>query len=73
MTEASGRLTILGVDRSYRKQGIAQALIRYAEDFAWACGCTRVELVSRADRLEAHTLYTKINYFVVGDHFAKYR
>lgn len=73
MTEASGRLTILVVDRRYRNQGIAQELIRHAEAFAWACGCTRVELVSRADRREAHALYTKINYRVVGNHFIKYR
>jgi GNAT superfamily N-acetyltransferase len=45
-----------------RSRGIGGAMLAWAEDFARARGCYRVQLASRNPRLEAHRFYRERGY-----------
>ena len=58
----------LYVDVSARGQGIATALLRYAEEFARSTGAERLTLATAHDNLAAQHIYKKLGY-VREEHF----
>lgn len=58
----SGRVTALVVDREFRGKGIGALLLRETEDWAWSCGCARVEVTSGDHRPDAHRFYESRGY-----------
>jgi ribosomal protein S18 acetylase RimI-like enzyme len=55
-------LNDLYVDANFRKQGIGEALIKAAMDFARADGATYVKLETAADNYTAQSLYEAIGF-----------
>jgi GNAT superfamily N-acetyltransferase len=47
---------------AYRRRGLSQQVIEKALEFAWACHCYKVMLLSGENRTEAHQLYEKIGF-----------
>ena len=45
---------------SHRRQGLAEACMRFARPEAWQLGCCKVELLSGAQRPDAHRIYEKL-------------
>jgi GNAT superfamily N-acetyltransferase len=58
----AGRVTALVVDREFRGHGIGTLLLYAAEEWAWSCGCTRVEVTSGDHRPDAHRFYESRGY-----------
>ncbi len=58
----------LYVDVSARGQGVATALLNYAEEFARSTGAERLTLATAHDNLAAQRIYKKLGY-VREDHF----
>jgi ribosomal protein S18 acetylase RimI-like enzyme len=58
----------LFVDASVRNQGVATALLTYAESFARAAGAERLTLATAHDNLAAQHIYKKLGY-VREEHF----
>ena len=58
----------LYVDVAARGQGVATALLRYAEEFARSTGAERLTLATAHDNLAAQHLYKKLGY-VREEHF----
>lgn len=71
-----GRITSLVVAPNYRQCGIGRLLVAAAEEFAWAHGCTRIEVTSGDHRPDAHAFYEHLGYqldcrrFIKHDHNA---
>lgn len=55
-------LNDLFVDENYRKQGIARALMRAAENFARETGAVRIVLSTQVSNLAARSLYESLGY-----------
>jgi GNAT superfamily N-acetyltransferase len=53
----AGRVTAMVVDSEFRGKGIGTLLLREAEQWAWSCGCSRVEITSGDHRPDAHRFY----------------
>ena len=47
---------------SFRRQGLAEACLRFAVDEAWRLGCCKVVLLSGAQRPDAHRVYEKVGF-----------
>ncbi len=47
---------------AFRRQGLAEACLRFALDEAWRRGCCKVVLLSGAQRPEAHRVYAKVGF-----------
>lgn len=47
---------------AFRRQGLAEACLRFAVDEAWRLGCCKVVLLSGAGRPEAHRVYAKVGF-----------
>lgn len=62
----SGKILHLGVDRSYRKRGIATALVNFALRKIKSMGCTQAVLVTRVNNTRARNLYTKLGFVETG-------
>ncbi len=58
----------LYVDPAFRGQGVATALLSYAEAFARSTGAERLTLATANDNLGAQRIYRKLGY-VREDHF----
>ena len=58
----------LYVDESARSQGVATALLSYAEDFARSTGAERLTLATAHDNLAAQHIYKNLGY-VQEEHF----
>ena len=58
----------LFVGERFRRQGIAEALMKHAERFAIATGAERLTLATAHDNAAAQALYRKLGY-VREDHF----
>ena len=58
----------LYVDVSARGQGVATALLSYAEEFARSTGAERLTLATAHDNLTAQHIYKKLGY-VREEHF----
>ena len=54
-----------------RGEGVGAAMLVFAEDFARARGCYRVQLTSRNERLDAHRFYSRHGYLPVAQGFKK--
>lgn len=52
----------IAVDETYREKGIGKALLCAIEDWAEACSCCGVRLVSGFDRTGAHEFYLRCGY-----------
>ena len=55
-------VSALVVDDAARSQGTGAALLREAETFAIARGCSRIELSSNEKRLRAHAFYERAGF-----------
>ena len=55
----------LVVDESARCQGIGQALVRWAEDYAKSTGISKIRVRSNVTRERAHRFYERLGYEVV--------
>ncbi|MFT3984346.1 MAG: GNAT family N-acetyltransferase [Lachnospiraceae bacterium] len=53
----------IAVDEQYRGVGVGRALLSGVEDWAIACNCSGVRLVSGFDRTGAHEFYLRCGYF----------
>lgn len=67
-----GRITSLVVAPDSRERGIGRLLVAAAEEFAWAHGCTRVEVTSGDHRPEAHAFYEHLGYQLDCRRFIKH-
>lgn len=47
---------------AFRRQGLAEACLRFAIEMAWESGCCKVVLLSGSQRPEAHRVYEKIGF-----------
>lgn len=59
-------LLIIGVAPAYQRQGIAQQLLCYAEQYARAQGCVKMHLEVRDSNYAARELYEGAGYLPVG-------
>jgi ribosomal protein S18 acetylase RimI-like enzyme len=50
------------VDRAHRRRGVGAALLDAAHALAREAGCFKVQLLSRAERTEAHALYERAGF-----------
>jgi GNAT superfamily N-acetyltransferase len=57
-----GRITALVVREDVRGQGIGKSLVQEAERWAWAKGCTRIEVTSGDHRFRAHKFYESVGF-----------
>lgn len=62
-------LNDLFVKSEFRRQGKAEALIRYAADFAKETGAIGLILETQSDNKEAQNLYIKIGFKQDSDHY----
>ena len=62
--QGSRRAIVEGVriDRSYRGQGLGEALFRYTIDLAWQAGCRLVQLTADRTRADAHRFYERLGF-----------
>jgi len=60
----------LVVDETVRGQGIGEALMQAAEDWAREQGCASVYLRSNTTRTRAHEFYKRIGYEVIKSQYA---
>lgn len=65
------RLTVLIINEEWRSRGTGGMLVRAAEEFALRSGCGRIELVSGAQRKDAHRFYERLGYQVEACRFVK--
>lgn len=56
--EGTGRIGLIGVDESWRGQGMGAALVRAALAWLSSAGASRVQVATQADNLVAMRLYT---------------
>ena len=66
-----GRISALVVDESVRGKGIGTRLLQAADDFFMALGCSKVELTSGEQRVEAHEFYKGRGFEDVPKRFVK--
>jgi GNAT superfamily N-acetyltransferase len=67
-----GRITSLVVSPGYRQRGIGRLLVAAAEKFAWARGCSRIEVTSGDHRPDAHAFYEHLGYQLDCRRFIKH-
>jgi len=61
------------VDKTLRGTGIGKKLLQHVENQCISQGCTKIMLLSSANRIEAHEFFTKNGYSgTVGKGFKKY-
>lgn len=65
------RLTALIIKEEWRSRGTGGLLVRAAEEFARQNGCGRFELVSGAQRKDAHRFYERLGYHLEACRFVK--
>lgn len=63
-SESLKNILALVVDEAYRERGVGRLLLTAVEDWAKACGCCGVRLVSSAFRTDAHMFYLRCGYTV---------
>jgi GNAT superfamily N-acetyltransferase len=66
------RVTVLVVDKQYRRHGIGQALMAFAESWSREQGCDRVEITARKERSEALSFLLKSGYEDTSRRFFKH-
>lgn len=66
-----GRITSLVVASSQRQRGVGRRLVAAGEKFAWAHGCTRIEVTSGDHRPDAHAFYEHLGYHLDCRRFIK--
>lgn len=52
----------LFVEKSFRRQGVARALMNHAAQWAMAAGASRLDLETAHDNIDAQALYTSLGY-----------
>ncbi len=65
------RVTAIVVSEKERKKGIGRRLLEYAEAFARAHRCIKVEITSEDQRTSAHVFYHRLGYREVSRRFIK--
>jgi GNAT superfamily N-acetyltransferase len=68
-----GRITSLVVTKKYRRKGFGTKLMQEAEKFAWNQNCSRIEITSNDNRVNAHEFYTKSGYRSNDRRFIKHK
>ena len=66
------RITVLVVDKQFRRHGIGHALMSFAESWAREQGCDRVEITARKERGEALEFLLKSGYEDTSRRFFKH-
>lgn len=58
-----GRITAMVIDPTFHRQGVGRALVKAAEEFAYQCQCSRIEVTSGDHREhDAHLFYLSQGY-----------
>lgn len=68
--EDSMELRRMYVDRKWRKQGIAQVMLEFAEDICRKNGCVRLELSTSELQKEALSFYRQAGYQLLREYIA---
>jgi GNAT superfamily N-acetyltransferase len=66
-----GRMTALVVEENFRGKGIGRQLVETAERWAWERDCTRIEVTSGDQRVQAHQFYQDLGYTLEAKRFTK--
>lgn len=67
-----GEISVLVTDARFRRRGVGQALMAFAEELAFQHGCDSTWLVSGLARTEdAHPFYKDLGYAITGYRFVK--
>jgi GNAT superfamily N-acetyltransferase len=66
--ERTGRVRRMRVTASWRRKGVAQALLRIAMAFCRECGYNRVILDTTHMQTDAHRLYERAGFTKTGEH-----
>ena len=69
---AVGRVVALVVDERRRREGVASRLLAAAVDSARELGCTRLEVMTRRDRADAHAFYERHGFADVCERSARF-
>jgi GNAT superfamily N-acetyltransferase len=67
-----GRMSAFCVDETKRAQGLGKKLLKAAEDYLIAQGCSKLEVTSNEKRIRTHKFYADCGYIEDSRRFVKY-